>query len=141
MMTSCNKRFTFTITILHVIELIVLLHHVNCEKVSISTLGTVIGSTAKTYRTNETIYQFLGVRYAEAPSGSNRLKVCLGTDAIIKIKNAQTPYTEMESILTFLATNSSKTMAKSIKCRKKWTAMSRPEVSPKHDRRRAKGRH
>lgn len=38
--------------------------------------GTLIGSTTKSAWTGQTIFQFLGVRYAQSPSGSRRFKVC-----------------------------------------------------------------
>lgn len=37
--------------------------------------GTLLGSTTKSAWTSKTIYQFLSVKYAEAPSGSLRFKV------------------------------------------------------------------
>lgn len=37
--------------------------------------GTLIGSTIKSAWTSKTIYQFLGVKYAESPSGKLRFKV------------------------------------------------------------------
>lgn len=38
-------------------------------------LGCLRGTTTQTARTNETIYQFLGIKYAESPSGPKRFKV------------------------------------------------------------------
>lgn len=38
-------------------------------------LGQLKGSTIQTARTNETIFQFLDVKYGESPSGERRFKV------------------------------------------------------------------
>lgn len=54
---------------------IIVLHNTNGEIVTIPNLGTIVGSTTKTARTQSLIYQFLGVRYAESPSGAYRFKV------------------------------------------------------------------
>lgn len=43
--------------------------------VSLPKLGRLKGSTVQTARTNETIFQFLNVKYAESPSGERRFKV------------------------------------------------------------------
>lgn len=43
--------------------------------VQLPNLGFLKGSTSRTALTNETIYQFLGIKYAESPSGLRRFKV------------------------------------------------------------------
>lgn len=43
--------------------------------VSVANLGWLRGTNAQTKWTNRTYYQFLGVPYAEAPSGNRRFKV------------------------------------------------------------------
>lgn len=43
--------------------------------VDIRNLGRIKGSTTRTARTNETIFQFLNVKYAESTSGERRFKV------------------------------------------------------------------
>ncbi len=43
--------------------------------VNLPRYGTLMGSISKTTWTNRPIYQFLGVRYGESPSGNRRFKV------------------------------------------------------------------
>lgn len=44
--------------------------------VELPQLGTLQGSVAESAWTKRTIYQFLGFKYAESPSGTKRFKVC-----------------------------------------------------------------
>lgn len=43
--------------------------------VLVANMGRLKGATVSTKWTNQTYYQFLGIPYAEAPSGSRRFKV------------------------------------------------------------------
>lgn len=45
--------------------------------VNLPELGRLRGSTVRTARTNETVFQFLNVKYAESPKGRRRFKVNL----------------------------------------------------------------
>lgn len=47
----------------------------DCKTIEVENLGTLVGSTAKSFFKGETIYQFLGIRYAKPPSGNLRFKV------------------------------------------------------------------
>lgn len=46
--------------------------------VALPGLGTLQGCTTESAFTKKKIYQFLGVRYAESPTGERRFKVCVG---------------------------------------------------------------
>lgn len=50
-------------------------NRINCLNVTNDDFGTLIGSMTKSAWTQQTIYQYLGVRYALSPSGSRRFKV------------------------------------------------------------------
>lgn len=61
-------------------------NEVYCLNVTSEDFGTLIGSTTKTAWTQQTIFQFLGVRFAQSPSGSRRFKVCDLNFYISKLK-------------------------------------------------------
>lgn len=43
----------------------------------LNSLGTLIGSQTQSAWTHQKIYQFLGIPFAESPSGLRRFKVCV----------------------------------------------------------------
>lgn len=65
----------FSACILLVLSLVSSIQFSTTQIVTSPLFGTLIGSTIKSSWTSKTIYQFLSVKYAEAPSGALRFKV------------------------------------------------------------------
>lgn len=57
-------------------SILFLAYFAQCQVVvKIPGIGTLVGSVSNTSWTNQTIYQFLGVKYAKSPGGERRYKV------------------------------------------------------------------
>lgn len=104
-------------------------HLVKGQSVTTVHFGTLHGSTTRTTWSGRPIYQFLGVRYAESPSGPRRFKVIF----LVILNYKKVIYLRICEIISmwFIGTEISHTLAGWTLRSKSWNTMSEFKVYPK----------